>query len=255
MKNLVDLSDKQIIVMGASQGIGRETSILLSELGAKCVLVARSQSKLEETLSLLEGDGHVVCACDLNDLEQIDSLAKKVHEDLGPIDGLVYCVGISDDCPFHLQKPEKVHSVLHINLGGYLESVRVFTKKKRFNPGMRIVGVSSSAAFKGSLAHTSYSASKAGMDGAVRCLAKELAPKGISINNVAPGMIRTAMYENYLKGCGGEDSPAVKKLESRQYLGIGEPADVAAVIAFLLSPAARFITGITLPVDGGSTTN
>lgn len=117
---------------------------------------------------------------------------------------------------------------------------------------MRIVGISSVVAFSGDKAKTVYSASKAAMNGAVRCLAKELADKSICINTVAPGMIHTEMYENYLLQYGRDSN---SKLLERQYLGIGKADDVAAAIAFLMSSAAKFITGVCLPVDGGFTSN
>ena len=123
-----------------------------------------------------------------------------------------------------------------------------------YNPGLRIVGVSSTAAFSGTPAHTTYSASKAAMSSAVRCLARELADKGISINTVSPSMIRTDMYEKWLDD-NGEDGYQVKKLRRMQYLGVGEAADIANAVSFLLSSAARFITGTSLVVDGGGTTN
>ena len=117
---------------------------------------------------------------------------------------------------------------------------------------MRIVGISSITAFRGDKAQTVYSASKAAMNGAVRCLAKELADKNICINTVAPGMIHTEMYEKYLLQYGCDSN---SKLLERQYLGIGKTDDVAAAVAFLMSPAAKFITGVCLPVDGGVTSS
>ena len=255
MFNLVDLTGKKIVLTGASQGIGRDTAIMLSKLGAKMVLIARNEAKLQETLSMLEGEGHQYYLLDINELGNIEACIKNIVNDVGPVDGLVYAAGINNDRPLQLFKPDVVSNVLNVNLGGFIEIIRCLTKKKNFNSGMRIVGVSSTSAIKGTKAHVAYSASKAGMDGAVRCLAKELSEKGICVNTVAPGMIRTAMYYKYLDGNGGVEGNLNKGLLSRQYLGIGEAQDVAAAIAFLLSESARFITGISLPVDGGLTTN
>lgn len=249
MFNLVDLTGKKIVLTGASQGIGRDTAVMLSKLGAKMMLIARNEAKLQETISMLEGEGHKYYLLDINELEKIEACVKNIVDDVGAVDGLVYAAGINNDRPLQLFKPGVVSNVLNVNLCGFIEIIRCLTKKKNFNPGMRIVGISSTSAIKGTKAHVAYSASKAGMDGAVRCLARELSEKGICVNTVAPGMIRTDMYYKYL------EVNSNRGLLSRQYLGIGESQDVAAAIAFLLSESSRFITGICLPVDGGLTTN
>lgn len=255
MFNLVDLTDKRIIVAGASQGIGRDTAIMLSRLGAKVIAVARNEEKLKETVSMLEGDGHSWRSLDLADLSSIETCVKSIVDEYGALDGLVYCSGVTDDRPLQFLKPDIVNSILDVNMNGFIEMVRCLTKRKRFNPGMRIVGVSSTAGLRGSKAHLAYAASKAGMNGAMRCMAIELADKGIGVNTVAPGMIATAMYDKFIESNGGVNSGANLGLLARQYMGIGKTEDVASAIAFLLSPAASFITGVCLPVDGGFVSN
>ena len=119
---------------------------------------------------------------------------------------------------------------------------------------MRIVAVSSNAAIRGDKAHTAYSASKAAMNSAIRCMAKELADKDICINAVAPAITNTEIYRQYHLNSeyGGNNED---RLMERQYLGLIEPGDVADAISFLLSSAARKITGITMPVDAGLSSN
>ena len=253
MYPLVDLTNKRIVVAGASRGIGRETSVLLSKLGAKLVLLARSEEGLKETLVMLEGTEHDCQPFDFSNLDGLDVLSKDIIEKHGSIDGLAYCVGITNDRPIQLIKPEELDKVLRVNLSAFVELVRCFVKKKRFNPGMRVVAVSSVSSLLGKKAHLSYSVSKAGINAAVRCMARELADKQIGVNAVLPGMINTEMYQKYLQNNGGVDSPDNQERLKRQYLGIGEPHDVANLIAFLLSPAAKFITGTCIPIDGGYT--
>lgn len=253
MYQLVDLTGRRIVVTGASSGIGRETAVVLSRLGAEIILVARRKEQLEETLSLLEaGRNHSYYVADLADIDEIESLVQTIVRDGGAVDGLAYCAGISADLPIKMMKPDKFDRIMKINLYGFVEMVRCLSKKKNYNEGMRIVGVASVSAFIGGHIQMGYSASKAGMNGAMRCMASELALKGICVNTVAPAMIETQMYEAYLDTT-EEDSFKHKVLLERQYLGIGKTSDVANSIAFLLSSAARFITGVCLPVDGGFT--
>lgn len=252
MFNLVDLTGKKIIVAGASQGIGRDTAIMLSKLGAQVIALARNEEKLKETVGMLEGDGHSYKYLDLADLDSIETCVKSIVEQNGPMDGLVYCAGITSDMGLSVMKPEKFQYVVQTNLCGFVEMVRNVAKRKRYNPGMRIVAISSVASLCGSKGHIAYSASKAGMDGAIRCMAVELASKGICINSVAPSNIMTAMVEGWQEEHKGTDMYNV--IMSRQYLGMGKTDDVAAAIAFLLSPVSKLITGICLPVDGGYTT-
>lgn len=252
MINLVDLSGKKIIVAGASSGIGKQTAILLSQLGAELVLIARRGDLLADTVSLLDGKEHTYYEFDLNLTNNIESLVKKIVIERGKIDGLAYVAGIGKSVPLPQFSPQKIEDVFRINYFGFIELVRQLTKRGRYNPGMRIVGVSSIASVCGDPAHTAYSGSKAAMDGSIRCLAKELAPKGIAINSVAPAMINTALFAGFNKKY-GENSESAGYLLQRQYLGIGEPVDIANSIAFLISDAARFITGTCLFVDGGYT--
>lgn len=254
MYSLIDLTGKTILVVGASQGIGRQTAITLSEIGARCILIARNEEKLKGVLEELDGTGHGYRCLDVSDMAAIEPCVKDIVAEYGHLDGMVYASGVTNDRPLNLLTPEIVDVTLKTNLEGFLQMVRSITKKNRFNPGMRIVGIASTAALRGTKAHTVYSASKAGMNGAVQCLAKELKARDICINTVAPAMIRTAMYEKWYQD-NGEDSLPVKSLNHFQYLGVGEPTDIANAIAFLLSSAASRISGICLPVDGGSTTN
>ncbi|MBR2661636.1 MAG: SDR family oxidoreductase [Clostridia bacterium] len=253
MKTLIDLSGRRIIVTGASSGIGKATSILLSRLGAQVIMVARREEKLAEVSCLLEGSNHSYYVADLSNVDQIEGLVKQIANECGKIDGLVYSAGISVNNPINLSKPEKVRDVFMINFFGFYEMVRQVTKKTVYNPGMRIVGISSSASLMGSKAQSIYAASKGAMNSAIRSLAHELSDRQICVNAVAPGMTATEMYENYLQRYGGKEGESNQRLMERQYLGLIGPEDVANAIAFLMSDAARFITGVVLPVDGGMT--
>ena len=253
MKNIVDLSNKRILVVGSSSGIGKQTAITLSRVGAKISLVARNEEKLKAALTDLEGGGHDYFVADISEISSIEALIKEIIAKNGPLDGLVYSAGVGTALPLMQSKPEKVQEAFNVNFFGFFEAVRQVARKGRFNPGMRVVGVSSCASLRGDKSKAIYSSSKAAMDSAVRCMAKELAEKGICINTVAPSMTATELYNRYIEKY-GEDSETNKELLTRQYLGIAQPQDIANAIAFLISPAARFITGITLPVDGGLTT-
>ena len=253
MTNLIDLTGKRILVVGASSGIGKQTAITLSNVGAWLTLIARNEEGLVNTLQSLEGEGHDYFVADISDVSVIEDLVKQIVAKNGPLDGVVYSAGVGMALPLMQSKPGKVQSAFNVNFFGFFELMRQVSRKGRFNPGMRVVGVSSCASLRGDKSKAIYSSSKAAMDSAVRCMAKELADKGICINTVAPSMTATELYNRYLEKY-GEDSKTNNELLNRQYLGIAQPQDIANAIAFLISPAARFITGITMPVDGGLST-
>ena len=252
---MIDFNNKHILVVGASSGIGRQTAIQLSNLGARLTLLSRREQELQKTVSLLNvAMKHSYYPFNLTNIDGICNKIKQIIEEKGSFDGMVYTAGVVEDVPITNLDNKRLMRTFNTNYFAFIECVRQVTKKNRYNEGCRIVAVSSVASLLGEKAHTAYSASKAAMDAAVRCIAKELAMKGICINTVAPAMIKTPMYDTFIDMNDAEGDANTRTLQ-RQYLGLGEPQDVANAICFLLSSAARFITGVTLPVDGGFTTS
>lgn len=246
------LQGRRILVIGASSGIGAQTAVTLSGRGANVILAARREDKLREVMERLAPGEHTYYTMDVNDVDSIGEKIGLAVREHGKLDGMFYAAGITLDIPLRDLSYKKAFPIFQTNYFGFLESVRQAAKKGRYNSGMRIVAVSSTASIIGHGGQTAYAATKAAIDASVRCMANELAEKGICINSIAPGMIETQMYYDYLERYGEESKPNEGML-NRQYLGMGKPEDVANAVCFLLSPESRFITGITLPVDGGVT--
>lgn len=249
MINPMDLTGKRILVTGASSGIGQEVAIHLSKLGATVALVSRNSENLRKTLEQMEGVGHLVFPFDLTDVDGIEGLMKKIVSEFGSLNGLAHCAGIG---PMRLLKMSNytfLNNVMKLNFYAFIELIRIMSKKKHYVEGASIVAISSVKSKQGDKSDIAYSASKGALDSAIRPLAKELAIKKIRINTVVPGFIRTSMYSQYVETIG--DSEIDNHITSRQYLGIGEPIDVANAIAYLLSNASKFITGTDMVVDGG----
>jgi NAD(P)-dependent dehydrogenase (short-subunit alcohol dehydrogenase family) len=246
MINPLDFTGKQVLIAGASSGIGKETAILLSKLGAKLALLDKDEDGLISTIGCLEGYDHQYFKYDLSDIDGIETKIGEIVSCFGPFDGFVHCVGMRCRRPLSMTTPNILNEVISLNFVSFIELVRNITKRKHFNEGLSIVGISSISSQKGGVSVT-YASSKAAMDSAVRCLAKELASKQIRINTVVPSQINSPAYSDLLKMKGGEED---KTLE-RQYLGLGETIDVANAIAFLLNKSSKFITGAAIPVDGG----
>ena len=239
--------DKKILITGAAVGIGKATATLLSQLGAKVILIDVNEALLSELLEGLYNKNNLQITFDMGDVDGIEPLVKSLISKIGPIDGFVHCVGIRSRRPLSLITPKVLSEVMNINFGSFIEMVRCITKKNYFNENLSIVGVSSIASVRGGTSVTAYAASKAAMDGAVRCLAKELAPKKIRVNTVVPAQINTPAYAELMR----MNNNAEDQTLARQYLGLGEAVDVANVIAFLLGENSRFISGSAIPVDGG----
>jgi len=245
MVDIFGLKDKHIVVTGASSGIGKETAILLSNLGATVSIVARREEYLKETLSEMQGDNNHYYACDLSDTDSINDVVSNIVTTSGPVDGLIHCAGIGVNLPIAMTKVKSIESVMKTNFYSFAELIRLLSKKKNSNEGASFVGVSSIASMKGDKTQGAYAASKAAMNAYIHPAAKELAVRGIRVNTVAFGMIKTEAYQKFLES-GGQDSAL-----QNQYLGYGTPRTAANILVFMVSEASKLITGTTVVCDGG----
>ncbi len=243
------LESKKILITGASSGIGKQVALLCSQRDARVVLMGRDVKRLEEVSKQLEGSGHKYYSCDLEDLDRIETFLETVVAENGSFDGFVHCAGRGDLIPLKMLKPSKLERIMKINFCSFVELVRCLVKKKAYKEGMSVVTVSSISSSMGDVAKVAYSASKASLDAAVRCMARELADKGIRVNSVVPGWVSTGMFEKFVNENG--ETERMGQVIQRQYQGPSDPEDIAKTILFLLSDDSKVITGTSMDVSGG----
>ena len=249
MINPMDLTGKRILVTGATGGMGHVTSVQLSRLGAKVVLCDMNEEALQRTFGMLEGDGHAMYTFNLNDVDGIEGLVKQMTSECGPFHGFAHCAGIAPMRPLKMTKKEDIVNVMNANFFSFIEIVRCITKKGCFEDEGSIVAISSTASIQGKQSKVAYSASKAALDGAIRCLVCDLKKKKIRVNSIMPCWVNTRMYQGYIDRY--PDTFEVQEIKEKQYMGVTEPIEVANTIAFLLSDAAKTITGTSILIDGG----
>ena len=242
----MSLNGKTALVTGASRGIGRAIALRLAEDGANvAVIYAGSADKAEAVVNEITALGVNAKAyrCNVADSAAVNETVKAVTNDLGKIDILVNNAGITRDGLMLRMKDEDFDAVLDTNLKGAFNMIRAcysgFIRKK----SGRIINISSVSGIMGNAGQANYSASKAGVIGLTKSVARELASRGITCNAVAPGFIQPDMTENL-----GDNNPLLNSIPLGR---MGKPEDIAAAVAFLASDSAAYITGEVLKVDGG----
>lgn len=245
MKNPMDVSGKRVLVTGASSGIGRATAVLLSQLGADLVLMGRDEARLEETRQMLEGSGHISISLELRDFDKYADAFKEIRGTGNQLSGLVHCAGIAKVIPVKVVSAASIHEMFDVNFVSFMELVKHYSKKTN-SLGGSIVCLSAINAHYPQKCMSIYAATKGALEMAVSSLAVELFEKDIRINAVIPGPIATPMADSF-----GEVSGEESNITGRQMMSMGEPEDIANMTAYLLSDAAKFITGRKFYVDGG----
>ena len=245
MYNPFSLEGKTILVTGASSGIGRGICIDCSKMGATVHLMARNEDRLNETFSQMEGRNHIIHKADLCNTEDINALV----DDLPMIDGMVLCAGIIKTMPVKNITEDPLMEIFNANIIGDIKLLSRLLKKKKLNHGGSVVFISSVSTFNVKVGNSLYSATKGAMNSFAKAAALEVAKQEIRVNCIQPGFIPSNILS---KGTIDEDD-FLKFYAERHPLGFGTPSDIANGCIYLLSDAARWVTGSIFTIDGGYT--
>lgn len=241
--NRFSLEGKTVLVTGASSGIGRAIAIACAEAGASVVLNGRNVARLNETLSQLSGDGHIVVLADLTIAEQRSALAEQVPV----LDGVVHCAGIGSRVLCKMLEEQDVSRVMQANFEAPVLLQAELLREKKIAKEASIVFIASAAATIPSVGNAIYSASKAATIAYAKCLAQELAARKIRVNCISPAMVWTDLA---LVGATEEQlREAEQNYPLKRY---AQPEDITGAAIYLLSDASSWVTGSNMELTGGT---
>ena len=244
--NPFSLEGKTILVTGASSGIGQQTAIECSKMGARLVITGRDESRLQATFDLLKGNDNLQFIAELTSPEDVNNLVSSMPE----LDGVVLCAGTGITKPFQFSTRDQYDKVFNVNYFAPVELLRLLVKKKLIKKDSSVVFVSSIGGVRSfNPGNGVYGASKAALNSTMKFCALELAAKKIRVNSVNPGMVNTKLIK---AGTISEDQlqANMQRYPLKRY---GEPEEIAWGIVYLLSNASAWITGHSLVIDGGLT--
>jgi len=240
------LNGKAAVVSGAAMGIGFAIAKRLLEEGARVAMLDINKAKLDESLKTLgQGANARTFECNVADRQNVNSVMAAVEQEIGPVDILVNCAGITRDSMFHKMTDDQWDTALSVNLGGVYNTCKALIEGMKNRKYGKIVNFASVSAF-GNIGQTNYGAAKAAVIGFTKCLAKETARNNITVNAVAPSYVNTEMLRAV------PDNVMEKFLAAIPLGRLAEPEEVASVVAFLSSDDSSFVTGECIVVSGGS---
>lgn len=241
--NPFSLQGKQILVTGASSGIGRGIAIACSKMGASVVINGRNEQRLAETLSELEGGNNMILSADLCNEDFVRDMVAKLPK----LDGIVHCAGIGQRILCKQLQSEDVEQVMGVNFKSPVMLQAEILKQKKINKNASIIFLTSIAAESPSIGNAVYSASKSALISYANCLAREVAPRKIRVNCISPAMVWTELILQ-----GGVDKDILREDEKTYPLKrYGKPGDIANLAIYLLSDASSWMTGSNVRITGG----
>lgn len=242
--NPFSLAGKTIFITGASSGIGRASAIECSKMGATVILGGRNLERLNETMSMMQGEDHSLAPGDLTNAEDLESIVASIPK----IDGLVLCAGLGDNTLISFAARVKINRVYEVNFFSQVELFRLLVKKKKLVKNSSVVAICSVAGFtRITFGHGIYGSAKAALRSWMKYASKEYGPKKIRVNTVCPSMVDTPLIHR------GTITEEQLQEDAKKYpLGrYGKPEEIAYGVIYLLSDAASWVTGTSLIIDGG----
>jgi 3-oxoacyl-[acyl-carrier protein] reductase len=240
-------ASRLVLLSGGSRGLGLAIAKSLLESQYRVATFSRKSTAELESLRKKHPDTLSYCAGDMADADSLSRVVAGVEKELGPIDALINNAGIAYDGVLAGMPPGNIEKLIQVNLTGALLLTRLVVRRMLLRGSGNIINVSSIIGLRGYSGLAAYSATKGGLDGMTRALARELGPKKIRVNSIAPGYLETEMTHSL------SDFQRDQVIRRTPLGRLGVPADVVGVVLFLLSPASAYMTGQTLVVDGGVT--
>ena len=244
------LAQKVILVTGASSGTGRSTCRELARQGAFVILLARNEHGIRETMDTMPAEKCLPLVTDLRDISTLHAHLERARNWQGSIDGCAYCAGIGGLARLRHVNPDFMADCMLVNCFAFVEIGRCLTRLKKKDQSLRIVAISSLASLGYNKHLVAYAASKAALEAAAKTMAVELASRNTTVNVIRPAIVDTPMNFKMMDVVGDLD----KRLKENGYqpLGLIPPEEVAQMVAYLMSEAARHITGAIFPINAGA---
>lgn len=245
----MDFTNKTILVVGASSGIGRQIAIDLDTNGANLILVSRKKEKLTSLKKTLANDNHAVIECDISSQSALFSLCADIKDNMAPLDGMVFSAGTSKTKSLHTISYADYQAIFDVNVYPAMHLTAFLSGKGMHTEGSSIVYICSIGSVRGTSGTAIYSASKGALAAFSRTAAVELSRKNMRVNCISPGWTHSPMTESIEN----KFPSLMERMETQYPLGFGHVEDTSNMACYLLSPKARWITGQNIIVDGGAT--